>query len=184
MSLSEQDIAAGCLKGERSAQKLLYETYGEYLFAVCYRFLGNREEAEDLLHDGFIKIFTHFEQFVWKGEGSLRAWTEQVMRNTVLMYMRNQRYWFETIEIEEEATMIEDSEPEYASDIPYEVLLKMISELPPRSRVIFNLYVIDGHSHQEIAKMLGIKEKASSSQLAKSRKIIISKINKWREKNL
>lgn len=73
MSLSEQDIAAGCLKGDRSAQKLLYETYGEYLFAVCYRYLGNREEAEDLLHDGFIKIFTHFEQFVWKGEGSLKA---------------------------------------------------------------------------------------------------------------
>lgn len=183
MSLSEQDIAAGCLKGDRSAQKLLYETYGEYLFAVCYRYLGNREEAEDLLHDGFIKIFTHFEQFVWKGEGSLKAWTDQVMRNTVLMYMRNQRYWLDTIELEE-ATMIEDSEPENAFDIPYEVILEMIAELPPQSRVIFNLYVIDGHSHQEIAQMLGIKEKASSSQLAKAKKAIAGKINKWRENNL
>ena len=178
----EQDIAAGCLKGDRNAQKLLYETYGESLLAVCYRYLGNREEAEDLLHDGFIRIFTNFNHFVWKGEGSLKAWTDQVMRNTVLMYIRKQHYWLDTSGLEE-ATMIEDSEPENASDIPFEVLLEIISELPPRFRLVFNLYVIDGHSHQEIAKILGIKEKASSSLLSKAKKALASKILKWRDKD-
>ena len=180
--MSEQDIVKGCIKGDRNAQKQLYEKYGGYLFGICYRYLGNWKDAEDLLHDSFITIFTHFSQFKWKGEDSLKAWTVQVVKNTILMYLREQKYWIETDDLIE-AMNIEDSGEGETSDIPYDVLISMIAELPTRFRVIFNMYIIDGLSHKEISKALGIKEKSSSSQLAKAKAMMIKKINIWREKN-
>lgn len=154
------------------------------MLGVCLRYAGDQSTAEDLLHDGFVQAFTHINQFRWQGEGSLKAWLYKVQHNIILQHLRRQSAHGLIISIEENQQMMEEiPEPENIHSIPRPVLMKMISELPTGYRTVFNLFAIDGHSHREIAQLLGINEKSSASQLVHARRLLASKINAWRKEN-
>lgn len=179
----EENIAKKCQEGSRDAQRQLYETYAGWLLGVCLRYVGQRSVAEDLLQDGFIQILTHIKQFRWQGEGSLKAWLFKVQRNVIIQHLRSKRNEF--LSIDESPQMAEEVlEPENMHGVPLDVLMQMIGELPLGYRTVFNLFVIDGHSHREIAQLLGIKERSSASQLVHARRIMAEKINLWKKKNL
>lgn len=180
----EEYIVLGCQRGEQKAQQQLYETYAGWMLGVCLRYVGDHATAEDLLHDGFVQAFTHFDQFRWKGEGSLKSWLFKVQQNIIIQHFRRQATHCVYLSIDDNPLLVEDvSEPEDISSIPRSVLMKMIGELPTGYRMVFNLFVIDGHSHREIAQLLGIKEKSSASQLVHARKLLASKIKAWRKEN-
>lgn len=182
MSLEEY-IARRCQKGDSDAQRQLYETYAGWLLGVCLRYVGQRSVAEDLLQDGFIKILTNIKHFRWQGEGSLRAWLFKVERNVIIQYLRSKGN--ELLSIDEKMQEImEVQEPENINGVPLDVLMQMIGELPFGYRTVFNLYIIDGHSHREIAQLLGIKERSSASQLFHARRMMANKINSWKKENL
>ncbi len=179
----EQDIAKRLKQGDSQAEKLLYETYAGWLLGVCLRYVGDRATAQDLMHDGFLQILMTCRHFRWQGEGSLKAWLFKVQQNVILMHLRKQHQLSETLPIDD---MLADEipEPETTRYIPQKELMKMIAELPPGYRTVFNMYVIDGHSHKEIAQMLGIQEKSSASQLVHAKRLLAARINLWRKENL
>lgn len=181
----EENIARRCQEGDRQAQRLLYEIYAQWLLGVCLRYTGDHDTAQDLLQDGFVQILTQIDKFKWRGEGSLKAWVYRVQQNVILMYLRKNEQYQSTLSLDENLETVENiPEPESVNDIPHRTLMEMITSLPPGYRTIFNLYVIDGHSHKEIAQMLGIGEKTSASQLVHARRILANKINEWRNQNL
>lgn len=143
---------------------------------------GDKEAAEDVLHDGFIRIFQSIGQFSYQGEGSLRAWLSRVMVNEALGYLRKKN-----LQIQQEVLMDDIPDTLEADDgdmneIPRSVLMKMIAELPDGYRTVFNLYVFEEKSHKEIAALLGITEHTSSSQFYRAKTLLIKKINEYRKK--
>lgn len=181
---NEEALAQSCREGDRRAQQTLYETYAGILYGMCLRYIGDPERAKDLLHDGFVQVLTHFDSFTWRGEGSLRAWLTSVQRNVILMYLRHERQ-VELVSMDDQPELLADvPEPETVADIPPGELARLIAELPAGYRTVFNLYVIDGLSHREIAQQLGINEKSSASQLVHARRQLSAKIEAWRKENL
>jgi RNA polymerase sigma factor (sigma-70 family) len=159
-----------CKKNNRKAQEQLYRIYSPKLFAVCLKYSRNYAEAQDNLQDGFLLIFNKIEQFSFKG--SFDGWLKRVMINNVLQQYRNQTFLSLVNE-----DVAEDYEVEIEDDhISMDYLLKIIQELPDRYRLVFNLYVIDGFSHAEIAEMLTINVGTSKSNLARARMILKEKI--------
>lgn len=182
---SEQTLAERCKHGDNAALKQLYEIYAGWLLGVCLRYVGDRQTAEDLLHDGFIQIFSNLDKFHWKGEGSLKAWLFKVQQNTVLSYLRKNIERQETVSLDDgNIPNFDVAEPETVKDVPKKILMQMIADLPVGYRTVFNMFVIDGLPHKEIARLLGIQEKSSSSQLLHARRLLASKIIKWRNENL
>ena len=163
----------------------MYDTYAAYLMGVCMRYVCDKDTAQDLLHDGFLQILTHMDRFRYQGPGSLKAWLTQVQRNVVLKYLRDKDLLADSVSIDLLPDVVADEpNPEVVKDIPQRVLMELISQLPVGFRTVFNLYVIDGYSHKEIARMLGIGEKSSSSQFIRARRALAMKINHWRKENL
>ena len=163
-----------CKNDNRKAQEQLYRIYSPKLFAVCLKYSRNYAEAQDNLQDGFILIFKKIEQFSFKG--SFDGWLKRVMINNVLQQYRNQTFLSLVNE-----DVAEDYEVEIEEDnISMDYLLKIIQELPDRYRLVFNLYVIDGYSHAEIAEMLTINVGTSKSNLARARMILKEKIEQYK----
>lgn len=161
----EDELIKGCLKRDRNAQRQLYDLYSSKMYAICYRYVRHAMEAEDVLVMAFTKIFDRIEQF--KGEGSFEGWIRRVMVNEALTHLRKSRAMYVETELEQA-----DREPDYdrlSDHLEAEDLHKMIQELPPGYRVVFNMYAIDGYSHKEIAEQLGITENTSKSQLSRAR---------------
>lgn len=179
--LTDEEIHKLCLEGDNVGRRLLYERYASRLYAVCLRFASSREEAEDWLHDIFLHIYQSVGRFEYKGEGSLPAWMQMVGRNHILQQIRKAAQWQEKIPLDE--TMAEPDEPmqEDIQRIDMELLTRFIQELPPGYRAVFNLYVIEGHSHREIGELLGIRERTSSSQFYRARQLLARRINQWRK---
>jgi RNA polymerase sigma factor (sigma-70 family) len=166
-----KELIEKCKKNDIKAQGELYNLFSGKLFSICLKYSPNADEAQDNLQDAFITIFKSIEQYSFKG--SFEGWIKRITVNTVLQKYRKERF-FEIIqenqiEQEEEVELEEDS-------ISLQYLLQIIQELPDRYRLVFNLYVMDGFSHQEIAKMLNISEGTSKSNLARARMILKSKI--------
>ncbi len=163
-----------CNKNERKAQEQLYRLYSPKLFAVCLKYSRNYTEAQDNLQDGFLIIFNKIEQFSFKG--SFEGWLKRIMINNVLQQYRNQTFLsIVNEEIEDDYEIDLDDE-----SISLDFLLKIIQELPDRYRLVFNLYVLDGYSHQEIAEMLSINIGTSKSNLARSKMILKNKIEQYK----
>lgn len=182
--ISEEELSLLCQQGDMQARRTLYERYGGVLMAICLRYLGDRETAEDILHDGFLRIFQSIKQFTYQGEGSLKAWLSRVMVNEALGYLRKK-----SVQTQQEVLMTEvpdmpDTDEDELSDIPHSVLMKFISELPDGYRTVFNLYVFEEKSHKEIAALLGITEHTSSSQFYRAKSLLIKKINEYRKRKL
>ena len=182
--IDERELVLGCQQGNNEARRQLYEAYADYLYSICFRYSGDASLAEDWMHDGILKILTQIDRFKWQGEGSLSAWIFSIQHNTIISHLRKDRVWKESLSIEEYIAKDEEPEPETTEDIPIEVLMQMIADLPTGYRAVFNLYVIEGFSHREIAQMLGIHEKSSSKQLTLARRALASRIIVWRKENL
>ena len=181
--MEEQELADRCRHGDNQARKELYERYAGRMFAVCLRYISDRDTAQDLLHDGFLKIFGSFDKFSWRGEGSLRAWLERVMINTVLQYLRKNDVMNHSTALENVPEVYEEPEQALVETIPQKVLMQFIRELPPGYRTVFNLYVFEEKSHKEISQLLGINEKSSASQLARAKAALAAKVSEWMKTN-
>ena len=167
----EKDILKGCREGKRSAQKQLYEKYASVMLAICLRYSKNRDEAEDLIQEGFLKIFQNINTF--RNHGSLEGWIKRIMINHALdHYKKNRKIPFtEDVEdINETEILSYDEEVEYIEPVPAETLLAMIQSLPEGYRMVFNLYVFEEYSHKEIAEAMNFSENTSKTQLMKARR--------------
>lgn len=182
--MEEQELAERCRQGDNLARKELYEHYAGRMLAVCLRYAGDRETAEDLMHDGFLKLFDSFGKFTWRGEGSLRAWMERVMVNMVLQYLRKNDVMRQSAALDNVPETYEDPEASTVDAIPQKVLMRFISELPIGYRTVFNLFVFEEKPHKEIAKILGINEKSSASQLTRAKAALVAKVREWMKKNV
>ncbi len=166
LTISEKNLLDGCLQGDNSCQKALYDQYKVSLFRVCLRYAKDRMEAEDMLQDGFIKIFTDLYQF--KSQGPLGGWMRRVMVNAALQFIRKNKKFQHETDLDHIAN-IHHTEEVATSNLNAQELTKLIQKLPVGYRTVFNLYVIDGFQHKEIAKKLNITENTSKSQLSKAK---------------
>jgi RNA polymerase sigma-70 factor (ECF subfamily) len=161
----DDELIKGCLSGNQNAQKLLYETYSAKMYGLCYRYVKDAMEAEDVLVTAFMKVFDKIGQF--KNEGSFEGWIRRIVVNEALTCLRKHRSMYLETELEQV-----DYDPNYknlSDHLEAEDLLQIIRELPAGYRVVFNMYAIDGYSHKEIADVLGISENTSKSQLSRAR---------------
>lgn len=168
-------LIEACKRGDRRAQKAIYDSLAPKMFAVCIRYMGDRTEAEDVLQDGFVYLFTKLDSFT--GQGSFEGWARKIFVNTALMSLRKNDVLKDSDDIEVSFDLASDT-TSAVQDISYKELTKIISELPSGFRTVFNMYVIEGYSHKEIADALGISEATSRSQLLRARAILQKKIKK------
>lgn len=164
--MDEYDLVDGCAKGVPSAQRLLYDRFSKRMFGVCLRYAKDNDEAQDILQDGFVKVFNKIEKF--KKEGSLEGWIRRIMVNTALDQIRKNKRESMNVEIDRVEFML-TKENHIVENLMAEDLLKMIQELPLGYRTVFNLFAIEGFSHKEIAEELGISENTSKSQYSRAK---------------
>jgi RNA polymerase sigma-70 factor (ECF subfamily) len=170
--LSDDAIIEGCLRGDRKYQKALYDKYSGKMFAVCMRYAGEISKAEDLMQEGFIKVFRNIEKF--RKEGSFEGWIRRIFVNSCIESFRRNTTMYAIQETN--AKNLEYAEANALENLKMEDLLKMVSELSAGYRTVFNLYAIEGYSHKEIGEMLNISEGTSKSQLARARYLLQQKI--------
>ena len=162
-------LVAGCIKGDRKSQEEFYKRFYGKMMAVCYRYSNDADDAADLLHDGFIKVFKNLPKYNF--EGSLEGWVRRIMVNTSIDFYRKQKHSF-TISEQETGDVqfqIEDDSPDVYSEMSQQDMMDAVQKLSPAYRAVFNMYVIEGYSHKDIAKELGISEGTSKSNLAKAK---------------
>ncbi len=183
---TEQQLLNDIQLGARGARRQLYDRYAGYLMAVCMRYLANREAAQDVLQESFIKIFTSISRFNYRGEGSLKAWLTRLTANESVNWLRKEHSkneWTGLMEEESSGFLAADEEAFAAGDVEPDVgnlsmaeLQRLIEELPAGYRAVFNMFVFEQRSHKEIAALLGIKENTSASQLLRAKKTLARKI--------
>lgn len=161
--------------GNTGAQKAIYDLLAPKMFAVCLRYMGDRMAAEDVMQDGFVTLFSKLGSF--SGSGSFEGWARKIFVNTALMSLRKSDVLKETEDVEAARSIAGESVSAIQS-LGYKELIKMIGALPPGFRTVFNMYVIEGFSHKEIAETLGISENTSRSQLQRARMLLQEKIIK------
>ena len=169
-----KDIIKGCLDGNRRDQELLYRRHSAKLYAVSLQYSGNDEEAQDILQEGFIKIFENLHNY--RHQGSFEGWIRRIIVNTALEKFRNRHNLYRVDDID----TINEPEAEPDTDdfagLQAVDLLFLIRELPPKYRMVFNLYAIEGYSHKEIGEMLNISEGTSKSNLSRARSILQKRV--------
>lgn len=150
----------------------IYNRYASRFLGLCYRYCGNREDAEDIMHDGFLNIIRNVHQFQSRGEGSVEAWMKKIMVTTSLKYLRDHEKYKKHLSFEpvnEELNIPDDEDDQSYPEMSQERLLQLITELPLGYRTVFNFYVLENYSHKEIAEMLHCSENTSKTQLRKAR---------------
>jgi RNA polymerase sigma-70 factor (ECF subfamily) len=169
------NIIQGCLKGDRKSQERLYMLFAERMFGLCLQYADNYDDASDIMQEGFIKVFRKLDQFT--GRGSFEGWMRRIMINTALERYRSHVHMYpltDRVMKEDEMSYEEVLEKLTAAD-----LIKLVQELPPRYRMVFNLYAIEGYSHKEIAEMMGITTGTSKSNLSRARDILQEKVKQY-----
>lgn len=163
--MTEEQLIAACSKQDRRAQKLLYERFAPTMYGVCKRYMKSPEDAEDVLVSAFFKVLTHIGQY--KHSGSFEGWIRRIVINESLMALRRKHNFNMSVEIQDyhSTTNMTVEEELAAQDI-----LNLLEQLPTGYRTIFNLYVVEGYKHREIAEMLGISINTSKSQLILAKK--------------
>lgn len=172
----EHILIKGCIEWDRHAQNRLYEKYCEKMFALCFRYAKNKEEAEDIFHEAFIKVFENIKNFRYAG--SLEGWIRKIMVHTAIDKFKKNSHLFVVMNIDDYTA---GENHYYADDVTSQLnvndLFEMIQRLPPAYRMVFNLYVFEGLKHREIAERLSISEGTSKSNLSNARSILKKKIN-------
>ena len=171
--MEHQQLIKDCIKGKRPAQHELYRLFAAQMLGVCYRYTKNLDDAEDVLQEGFIKVYTNLGQF--KNKGDIGGWIRRIMVNTALTYLKKHTRYRNHMDfdhmplhpvIEEQATM----------NMQTAALIELIRKLPTGYQTIFNLVAIEGYNHIEVAEMLGINENTSRSQYSRARAMLIREI--------
>lgn len=171
----EQELIAGCKRGEAQARRLLYERYAPAMLSVCTRYAGgDRETARDLLQDGFVKVLTKIGSYT--GEGSFAGWIRRVFVTTALEWLRRNDALKLSVSVDECHDTVDEASVSALEKLSADELMQCIARLPDGYRTIFNLYAIEGYSHAEIAGMLHIKEASSRSQFARARQMLQKEI--------
>jgi len=168
--MEERQLIEGCVRGESWAQKMLYELHAPAMMSVCQRYVCNRDMALDLLHDGFIKLFTKIGTYT--GAGSFNGWMRRIFVTISLEYLRRNDIFRQSVELNDEACQIPEtdiSQFEYLSD---DDLFNCVTSLPDGYRTVFNMHAIEGYSHDEIARVLKISSGTSRSQYARARRML------------
>lgn len=171
--LTERELVQGCLDADRRCQELLYARYARRMYAVCLRYARHELEAQDLLQEGFIRVFEKLTGF--RMQGSLEGWIRRIMVHTAINQYRKKAHQLERFGLEHvpEGPVA----AEVLDRLGEQEVLKLVSGLPEGYRAVFNLYAIDGYDHSEIAEMLGFGESTSRSQLAKARRMLQQRLN-------
>lgn len=172
---SEEDILKACKKEKRFYQEILYRKYAKKMYGICLSYVSERNLAQDVLQESFIKVFEKIKDF--KSKGSLEGWIRRIITNTAIDYLRSkqrmQNYISDKVEITEDVNEIDGYVNLKTQDI-----LKQVSRLPDGARVVFNLYAVEGYTHKEIAKKLNITEGTSKSQFSRARKLLMTWLDK------
>ncbi len=166
--LSEKEIIEGCIKNKREHQELFYKYYSPQMFGICLRYANDYHAAEDILQEGFIKVFKNLEKF--RGEGSFEGWVKRIFINTAIEFYRKSANHKGHSELDK--VRFKEVEQVAIENLAAKDLLNLIQKLSPGYQTVFNMYVIDGFSHKEIGKKLGIADGTSKSQLARARSIL------------
>jgi RNA polymerase sigma-70 factor (ECF subfamily) len=169
-SFSDQELVSGVLSGSSAHQSALYQKFSVPMFRVLLRYAKDRSEAEDMLQDGFVRVFRDMGQF--RGDGALGGWIRRIMVNTALSHLRKQRDFVKDVPDFNVFESKFHTEEDFASNLDAETLLSYLQKLPPGYRTVFNFYAIEGFSHEEIAEQLGISIGTSKSQLYKAREFL------------
>jgi RNA polymerase sigma-70 factor (ECF subfamily) len=165
---NEAQIREGCTKGDRKFQQMLYDMFSSRMFGVCLRYANEYNTAQDLLQEGFVKVYRSIEKF--RGEGSFEGWVRRIFVNTAIEHLRRKTYLKPIAEKEENT--IAYKEKTALDRLGEKDILNLIRELSPGYRTVFNMYVVEGYTHKEIGDILGISEGTSKSQLARARMIL------------
>jgi len=177
--MNELQIIAGCKEQKREAQKMLYEKYARTMYSICLRYSSDADAAQDLLQDGFMKVFANIGSF--QDKGSFEGWLKRIFVNLALENLRKKKTIIQSSDdVQNLPDMVDDStEDEQMYKISEAELLKMIQNLPQGYSTVFNLYAIEDYSHKEIADMLGISEGTSRSQYVRARQLLQGKVKQY-----
>ena len=170
--MTEEQLIKGCIRKDVACQRTLFEQYAGRLMTICLRYSCDKPEAEDMLQEAFIKIFSHIYQY--KFEGSFEGWMKRIVVNCALKAIQKKKTRF--LEINNHDSVSPKTDSVALSHLSEDELIKLISNLPDGYRIVFNLYVMEGYSHDEIAAMLNIQAATSRSQLVKARKMLQKQI--------
>ena len=166
-------LIKSCRKGDRAAQRVLYDRLAPRMFPVCIRYVGDRTLAEDILQDGFVTLFTKLDNY--KGDGSFEGWARRIFVTTALMHLRKK----DALKMSDDLEVAKGLKTEVTgqiANIGYKELMEMVMSLPTGFRTVFNMDAVEGYSHKEIADILGISEVTSRTQYSRARAILQSKI--------
>ena len=156
------------MKGDRKIQRELYQRFAPKMYGVCLRYAGNAEEAEDILQEGFIKVFNKIGSF--RNEGSFEGWIRRIFVNTAIEHFRKKTYLQPITEYEE--STVEGKYLSVLDNLAEKDIIRLVQQLSPGYRTVFNMYVVEGYTHKQIAEALGISEGTSKSQLSRAKLIL------------
>ena len=173
--MDEQTLINECLKGKSIAQRKLFELFAPKMMGVCMRYMKSQEEAEDVLQDGFVKVFHKLSAF--QSSGSLEGWIRRIMVNTALDQLRRNAKFGNTLDVTEVDYKLENENFTF-EELVAEDLMKIINDMPDGYKIVFNMFAIEGYSHKEIADTLSISENTSKSQYSRARAYLREKLEK------
>ena len=177
----EQRLVKRLQEGDKPAAREFYTRYGGSLAGVCVRYIADEEDVKDVIQNALVHIFSHITEFKYRGSGSLEAWVVRIAVNESLKFLRTK---VQHELLQPDYDVIDDSEDDPSvRDIPPDILRKMLNRLPTGYRTVLNLYVFEGKSHQEIARLLGIKKDSSASQLLRAKSMLAQMIRKYNNNN-
>jgi RNA polymerase sigma-70 factor (ECF subfamily) len=172
--MDDTTLVIECVKGNPRAQRMLFDRFSSKMLGVCLRYAKDSEQADDILQDGFVKVFTKLKDF--KNEGSLEGWIRRVMVNTALDQIRKNGKTLGGVSVDDVQYKIENND-HIAEQLMAEDLLKLINSMPDGYKVVFNMFAIEGYTHNEIADTLGISESTSKSQYSRARAYLRERIS-------
>jgi RNA polymerase sigma factor (sigma-70 family) len=175
---SDSDLIEGCLKGDRKMQHELYKRFAPKMYGVCLRYASNAEEAEDILQEGFIKVYNKIGSF--RREGSFEGWIRRIFVNTAIEQFRKKVYLQPITEMEEDT--VEGKYLSVLDRLSEKDIIQLVQQLSPGYRTVFNMYVVEGYTHKQISEMLGISEGTSKSQLSRAKMILQDLVKTYLEK--
>ncbi|PHR30341.1 MAG: RNA polymerase subunit sigma-70 [Fluviicola sp.] len=171
--MDEITLATKCIEGDQRAQRKLFDMYAPKMMGVCLRYMKDHAQAEDVLQDGFVKVFTKLEKY--SGDGSLEGWVRRIMVNTALDHLRKTNKFNANISMDEVGYKVE-SDTDVLASLMEEDLLKLIQEMPTGYKTVFNMFAIEGYSHKEIGERLGVSENTSKSQYSRAKAYLRIKV--------
>ncbi|MCX6230673.1 MAG: sigma-70 family RNA polymerase sigma factor [Bacteroidetes bacterium] len=182
--IPEDKLIEECIEGKRYAQQLLFEKYRSLMFAICMRYAKSKAEAEDVMVDGFMKIYSSLHEF--KKKGSFEGWLKRIMVNTAINnYRANIKHYYNTsIDDEEHILDVDSNEDQFKTSYSAEYLIMLIQNLPDGYRMVFNLYEIEGFSHKEVAEIMGISVSTAKTQLFYAKKTLQKKLISEHKKDM